>query len=417
MKLRKVYPLVFATLLPIASPADELIQLDMIVGSSSGQFGFSSVDDMIDQFEGASLTDVFPSYVDNETFVNSAVDYRGLPMRLIFQDSSQVLQFSIPSLDINETFDGEGDRDRALELLEEYLKGQGGKTANRINRELIKISPNSPIAGNPASLMNSMVDNAFYSGTGHNKASANIASMPMASSDTAEENKIGIGIDYAKYDQAGQDTDVWNVPISYTFALGEGRSLTFKAPVSYIVQEGSETYKARFGSSYQHPVNEHWVLTPVLEYGIVASEELYDGGQIMSGSITSLFTFDSFMFIDEEVSISIGNMFGQYETMKLEFDDYEVDPDQENTVYKHGIFVDTIVNVFETLPLNVEYIITDSRYKGDEVYADQISEFGVSIKPAFASTRDDALGLTLLYVRSPTAEDISGFQSKLFYEF
>ncbi|MFC3151518.1 hypothetical protein ACFOEK_10815 [Litoribrevibacter euphylliae] len=417
MKLRNAYIVLLSTLFPLSAHADELLQIDMQVGNSTGMFGFSTVEDMITQYEGASLQDVFPAYVDNVTFVNSTVDYRGLPMQLVFQTNSTVLQFTIPSLNINETFDGQGDRDTALDQLEEYLKGQGGETANLINRELIKISPNSPVAGNPASLMNSMVDNAFHSGTGHKKPSANIAAIAMASDDMTEENKIGIGIDYAKYDQAGQDTDVWNVPLSYSFNLSEGRSLTIKAPISYIDQEGSETYKARLGASYQHPVNDHWILTPVLEYGVVASEELYDGGQIISGSITSLFTFNSFKFIDEEISISIGNMFGQYETMELEIDDYEVDPDQENTVYKHGIFVDTIVNIFEELPLNVEYIITDSRYKGDEVYADQISEFGVSIKPAFASTRDDALGLTLLYVRSPSAEDISGFQSKLFYEF
>lgn len=417
MKLRNAYIVLLSTLFPLSAHADELLQIDMQVGNSTGMFGFSTVEDMITQYEGASLQDVFPAYVDNVTFVNSTVDYRGLPMQLVFQTNSTVLQFTIPSLNINETFDGQGDRDTALDLLEEYLKGQGGETANLINRELIKISPNSPVAGNPASLMNSMVDSAFHSGTGHKKPSANIAAIAMASDEMTEENKIGIGIDYAKYDQAGQDTDVWNVPLSYSFNLSEGRSLTIKAPISYIDQEGSETYKARLGASYQHPVNDHWILTPVLEYGVVASEELYDGGQIMSGSITSLFTFNSFKFIDEEISISIGNMFGQYETMELEIDDYEVDPDQENTVYKHGIFVDTIVNIFEELPLNVEYIITDSRYKGDEVYADQISEFGVSIKPAFASTRDDALGLTLLYVRSPSAEDISGFQSKLFYEF
>ncbi|GLQ31556.1 hypothetical protein [Litoribrevibacter albus] len=412
MTPKHAWTLILIALLPSFAFAAKLLEVDMTVDNSQRQkSSFKSVDKMIDQFQNDSIRDIFPSYVDNVTQVDANVNYRGLPMGLNFALNSTTLQFSIPSLNINENFDGQGDRERALRLLEEYLKGNGGETANRINRELIKISPTSPIAGNPASLMNSMVDNAFYSGTGFKKAPVNIAAGEMA-----EENKIGIGIDYAKYDQAGYDTDVWNIPISYSWTDKSGQSLTIKAPISYIDQEGSETYKARLGASYQYPVNEHWIVTPVFDYGIIASEDLYDGGQIISGSITSLFTFDSTKFFSKEISISIGNMFGQYETMELSVDDYEVDPDQENTVYKHGIFVDTIVNLMDT-PLNFEYIITNARYKGDDVYADNISEFGLSIKPAYASSRDNSMGLTLLYLRSPHAEDISGFQSKLFYSF
>jgi hypothetical protein len=412
MTLKHAWKIILITLLPSLATAAKLLEVDMTVDNTQRQqSSFKSVEKMIEQFHDDSIRDFFPAYQDNISPVDASVNYRGLPMGLNFALNSTTLIFTIPSLNINENFDGQGDRERALELLEEYLKGNGGETANRINRELIRSSPTSPIAGNPASLMNSMVDNAFHSGTGFKKAPVNIAAGEMA-----EENKIGIGIDYAKYDQAGYDTDVWNIPMSYSWTDSSGQSLTIKAPISYIDQEGSETYKARLGASYQYPVNEHWILTPVFDYGIIASEDLYDGGQIISGSITSLFTFDPADFFGEEISISIGNMFGQYETVALSVDDYEVDPDQENTVYKHGIFLDSIVNLL-ALPLNFQYIITDARYKGHDVYADRISEFGLSIKPAFASSRDDSLGLTFLYIRSPSAEDIEGFQTKLFYSF
>lgn len=391
-----------------------LLSVDMTVtegaNTDTQQESFTTVEELVNYFDGVSLSDRFPFYVPETSLVDSSLSYRGLPMTIDFVQGSQVLVFSIPTLNINETFDGLGSRDRALELLEEYLKGQGASTANAINREIIRTTPNSPLAGNPASLMNTMVDNAFNAGVAFDKAQANIASA-----DLSDENRIGIGIDYAQYEQPGSTTDVWNVPLSYTWADENGRNLTIKLPLSYIDQEGSESYKAQLGISYQFPISDNWIVTPVAEYGATGSEDLYDGGQIVSGSFTSLFTLDPFSVFGEEVTLSMGNMVGRYETMKLEVDDYEVDPDVANTVTKNGLMLDTIVDV--VIPLNVEYAITDTRYFGDELYAEQFNEIVISVRPAHADGLNDSLGLTLLYLTSPSSEDIEGFHAKLFWSF
>ncbi len=392
------------------SHSASLMNLDMTVGSDSGSFSFSSVEDLINQFESNNINDTFPSYVDDVTFVDSAVDYRSLPMVMTFQTNSTTLEFSIPELNISETFDGQGDRDEAIDQLEDYLKGKDSDTANRINRKLVELSPSSPIAGNPAAMMNVMVDSAFDAGVGFDRVQGNVAA-----SELSDENRIGIGIDYANYDQAGQSTDNWNLPLKYTWADENGQNLTINLPLSYTDTEGSETYKARLGITYQYPVNDNWLLTPVVEYGVAASEDLYDGAQMVSGAVTSMYTFDPVPVAGEEISISLGNMAGYYKTLPLEVSDYEVDPEITNQVTKNGILVDTLVEMFAAYPLNVQYILTDSRYFGDDVYSDNFNEIGFSIRPAHTSS--DFLALTVLYIASPSSEDISGFKANMFYSF
>ncbi|GAA3933595.1 hypothetical protein [Litoribacillus peritrichatus] len=390
------------------------MNMDLTVGqapnpSNTKMFEYSSTEDLIKQLDNDNLKQDFSNYQEDFTFVDSTINYRSLPMRMTFQTNSQTLIFSIPDLGINEQFDGQGDRDNAIDQLLDYLKGKDSNTANKINRKLVEISPSSPIAGNPSAMMNMMVDSAFDAGVGFDRSQANIAA-----SDLSDENRIGIGIDYAQYDQAGQTSDNWTLPLKYTWADENGRNLTIDLPLSYNDTEGSETYKARLGITYQFPVNANWLLTPVLDYGVTASEDLYDGAQMISGAITSMYTFDPLSVAGDEISVSIGNMAGYYKTLPLDIDDYEVDPDITNQVTKNGVLIDTLVDIF-SYPANVQYILTDSRYFGDEVYADNFNEIGFSVRPAHTSS--DFLALTFLYIASPSSEDISGFKGKLFYSF
>lgn len=404
----RLLTLVFLLFMPLSQANDSVFQLSMMVDNAAKNYGFANAEEMFDRFDGVSLSNEFPGYISNVSAVNSQIDYRGLTMLMSYAVNSSVLVFSIPELNILETFDGNGNRDTANDMFVDFLKGEGDNIINLINKRLAQRSPVDPFAGNPTSMMGAMVSASYNQGTAVTRNQANIAP-----SSNAAENLLAAGLQFGSMTQAGTDVDVWNLPLSYTWAEEDGHNLTFKMPISMVDAAGSKSYKIGLGLAYQKPMSDKWLLTPAFEYGLMGSEDLLSGGQLISLSLTSLYTFDR---VTEGVSISMGNMAGYYKTLPTKIGDVDIDPDITSQVLKNGIIVDTKADMFGT-EVNVQYFLSDTRFFGDNLYAEHYNEVGLSITPVKKGGIYNYLGLTFSYLWSSSAEDIDGLKVGLVYTF
>lgn len=404
---KRLIAMVFLLFTPI-SFADPVFHLSMIVDNVAKEYGFANAEEMFDRFDGVSLTNEFSNYQSGVSAISGVINYRGLAMTMSYEANSSVLVFAVPELNILETFDGNGNRDIANDLFVDFLKGEGDSIINQINKRLAQRSPVDPFAGNPTSMMGTMVSASFDHGAAVVRNPANI--VPSAN---AAENLLAAGLQFGSLTQAGTDVDVWSLPLSYTWAEEDGHNLSFKMPISMVDAAGSKSYKVGLGLAYQKPMNKNWLLTPSFEYGLMASEDLLSGGQLISFTITSLYTFEP---VSDGVSISIGNMAGYYKTLPTKIGDVDVDPDITSQVLKNGIIIDTKANMFNT-NVNVQYFLSDTRFYGDNLYAEQYNEIGLSVTPSKKGGIYDYLGLTMSYLWSPSAEDINGLKIGLIYTF
>ena len=397
-------------LLTFLSPAmaDPVFTLSMQVDQLSKLYGFANAEDMFDRFDGISLSNEFPDYMREISQINGQIDYRGMPMFMSYAHNSSILVFDVPSLGIHQTFDGNGNRDVANDLFVEFLKGEGGDIINRINKHLAQLSPVDPFAGNPTSLMGSMVGTTFDDGTQIVRNPINVSP-----SSNAGENLLATGIQFGSMTQGGTDVDVWSIPIQYTWAEEDGHNLTFKMPISMIDAAGSKSYKFGLGLAYQMPMSKRWLLTPSFEYGLMGSKYLLSAGQIISVAVTSLYTFDP---VGDDISISVGNMLGAYKTLPTTIGDIDVDPDISSQVMKNGLIIDTKNTLFG-MQVNVQYFASDTRFFGDNLYAEHYNEVGLSVTPVKKGGIYDFLGITFTYLFSSSADDIDGVKLGLVYTF
>jgi len=82
--------------------------------------GSNRLQDMVDALDERQLRQRFSTYEDEVSSGEFRLDVRGLPVTLNYQGDSTRLVFTVPSLGINQTFDG-GTRDASNDLFEDYI--------------------------------------------------------------------------------------------------------------------------------------------------------------------------------------------------------------------------------------------------------------------------------------------------------
>lgn len=168
--------LAFLLALSPAITAAPLFTIDVTVDDRERSFSFSDVRKVFDQLDENRLRMTFSNYTDMSE-ASAVVDFRGLGMNFSFSEASNELVFEVPSLDIKEKFNG-ATRDASVDQLKDFLKSEGGDILNRIQAASIATSPVDPIAGNPGSMMGTMVSRQFEAGFSNQVT--NIAKMPAA---------------------------------------------------------------------------------------------------------------------------------------------------------------------------------------------------------------------------------------------
>lgn len=378
---------IFAPCLYKSVFARSIFELEATVDGQTETEGFDNIFDFVRGFDTSELTDLFPNYTDASS-VSSILDIRGLQAKARFRANSSILTWDIPSLKIHETFKGKT-RDESVDLFVDWLKGEGEGALSKLMRGFAAKTPNDPVAGNPHSLMANLVstdfDRAFNNSTTGEiettETTTTEASREGVSEETPKEitysNLMALSPRFGSLRQGDLDNRQITLPLSYTIRFNSDPryKLTFSMPITWVEIAGANSYSAGLGVGFTFPVMDRWSLTPAVNYGGVGSLDLGSLAQIISGSLTSIYSIPV-----NKYTIRIGNMGGYYRTLELpfEFGGFNaglLDPNIGNTVFRNGVMVSIPT---ESLLKNtaLELFFADTRYFGSALFIDNYQEIG-----------------------------------------
>ncbi len=379
------------------------------VTSSTGGFpnptyqeGFDSVESLIDSLSGPNLSNT--GYTPSSP-ASGTLDFRGLLINLDYETPGSSLRLRIPSTGLDITFTGTGAtpalaRDASETLLLDWFFGLGGAELTKLQQALARETANDPIAGNPNSMMATQVEMDFNSALGLDE---NVD--PMPTTETGEpRNVLSAGFEFSSLDQGGFDNKRYTVPIKYTIRskTDPRRKYAFRIPVTRVGVAGAESFNVGFGTVVSLPVKDNWILTPSFTYGLGGSEDLGSAAQMVSGSLTSSYTLELM-----DTKLTMGNMVGYYKTLKLEFEDFTIDPDIANTVLRNALLI--LIPTENILKKSyVQLFIIDTQYFGTELFIEHYDDFGIS----FGFSKKLKLGATYLH-----SSKSKGFKLNFGYKF
>ncbi len=359
---KKGVALFLATALCLANEAKaDMFTLHLQQGAIDETQGFESIIDLFDRYEDGTLDSIISGYNDTQASFGQ-IDFRGIPMTLAFDDNA-VLTFNVPDADINNlTFDG-GSQEESFKLLKDWLKDNKDGLMKKILKAGVEKTPYDMVAGNPNSLMATMTDTSFQRAGGGVLGNFVSYISPNASRHSFD------------FDGDTKDATVYSLPLAKTFKFGDsGYALLFDMPLTYADIEGSVSYAAQLGLGLKIPVVDNnsvkWNLIPAGRVGAIGSEDMLSGGILYSGTLTS----DLQMPVGE-FTYGLTNMVGYIRDYSLKVDDYEIEYDLQNTVFKNGVSVRW--DFADKWALNGSYAYTF--YTGSELFIDDYHDTGLAL--------------------------------------
>ena len=374
--------------------AADLFKIDLTVnqGSSSEQSGsssFSTVEQLFNQLDQAGLKQVVNSYSDQAN-ANARVDYRGLGM--IIDAVGTAVTLKIPGVIPDQVFNTGNTRDDNLNLLDDFFKRDGGAILSAIQKKLAATSPVDPIAGNPNSLQSTMVSSGFDQS--FTAFASSVKAAPAGAAQASDNSGlVALGLRFGSYSQGGLKSESVTLPLSYTYrGFGEGRQLSFNLPITVGQVGSAKVLQGGLGVAYRHPMNENWALTPAVGLGAAGSIDLGSAAAMTSYSVTSQYTIPM-----DGYDVSIGNMIGRYETLKIQTKDYSYDPGISNMIYRNGALLSKGIELGGK-PMALEFSAINTVFTGSDLYNKWTNEFGVTIGTRKGSDLPSYLraGITLL---------------------
>ena len=398
--------LAFVTMVVAATDvaAADLFRVRVSTGGETMTRGFSNAEDALRQVEGEEIETLFPGYSDTDA-VDADIEFRGLPLVAHFDEGSRTLVFRVPSLDIMEIFD-EATREASVEAFVDFIKKDGAAILNRIQRALARVSPVDPVAGNPASLQSTLVEEAFESGG-------------FSAGGARPQSRIGLGVSGGTFkagDFAGRDM---TLPLSYDFGFDEGdprMKLRFKLPLTWQEVEGASIYAAAPSIAFTWPMTTRWALTPGVSYGATGSVDAASVAQMVGGSLTSDYRITDFP--RSGTTLAVTNLVGHVRTLPFSLRGYDFDPGLRNTILKNGVSFERPlgVSLFGDGDLVAQASYAHSWFLGTDLFMNQYHELAVSLGAPFeeleAVTDELRLGVTWTF-----GKDYNGFAANFGYEF
>jgi hypothetical protein len=339
-------------------------------GLPTTRAGFKTLDDL---FNGLKS--------DPNTFFD--VDLRGLSaFTFVTTVGNQVgVGIDIPSLGISQVF-AAPTRDQAFDLVQDFLLE--GDNASRIQRELARVSPFDPVAGNPTSLMARAVARDFDSAflpfatnimDGPPKV-AQVGATPAGAAPTTFRPMPGIGAHYGNFQEKGLTAQTATLPLSLTMrsALDPRRQFAVALPITLTDVEGAVVYSGALGASLRIPLASPWALTGSFSYNATGSSDLGSAAQMLGASVVS-----SYLIRARSVDVAIGNMLGYYRTLDTSIAGVKADPGIGNTVLRNGVLVSHPAPEGLGSGLTLEYSLVNTYYAGTDLYLNNYNEVGVAL--------------------------------------
>jgi hypothetical protein len=353
---------------------DTIYGLAVSVGADCGRASANTAQDLINLLDNSGLSGILPSYTDTSA-ATVGINFNTLPINVSFDAGHETLNFSIPALNVNQSFTG-ATRDASADLLETYLKDNG--IIAQIMNYQAKTSPNSPITGQ-AGLIPTAISSDFnqsFTESATNIAGSAATSTAAAAQTGGVPNLIGIAAQYFDMTANGQRSKVITLPLSYTIRndIDPRRQLLISIPLSQSDVNGAKAYTIGAGLAYRFPMNDHWTLTPSAKFSMVGSVDLATVAALNTFSLTSTYIFNL-----EKFDVAIGNMVTYNKTAKFSAGDYSFDPGIKNTAMRNGVMLSQPVTI-KGKKMSLEYSLIDTRYiAGDKPYSKESQELGLTI--------------------------------------
>lgn len=402
MKHHWIAGLLCAALTP-AALAKDLFELGLSVNAApETREGFTTISDLFDALSTEGLTALVPSYTESSP-ATAALYVRGLPAEASFQSGSTTLRFRVPSLGIDVSFSG-ATRNDSRDQFEDFIKANGEDILKRMLRELARVSPVDPVAGNPGSLMAQMGAQDF----------ADAAAVDGSAAGGNAQNLFGIGLGLDSNSLGRYDQTVTRLPLSFAFDLSGGYRLTLSAPIYRVESEGTDSYGASFGAALRVPLTTDWALTPALRIGAAGSGDLGAAAALYSGSLTSRYVWH----FGNALDLGLTNQVAFYQSRSISAGDYEADYGLSNRSLKNGLdLAGPLEGTFLGGGARWRAWVIDTRFYGDELYSNAWQEYGVSVgtRVQAGGIVYEQMNLGLSYVNGEN--DVSGVKLNFGYRF
>ncbi len=371
----------------------------MLDNGSTGQCArvtATTAQQFIDALKVSGIQGAFTGANGSTDAVSALASFNSVPTQLSFAAGSSALQFRIPALGINETFQGSS-RDDSMEKFNDYLKNND--IVGRILNYQAKNSPFSPITGQGGLIPTTI--SADFDTSFTDVVSQVGGQPPVPEGGVGNQVQLNASMGFGKV--GATDTKVYSLPLSYAFrnSIDPRRQLILQLPITYSDIGGAKTVQAGLGVAYRFPMSDHWTLTPNVKYSAVGSTDLATVASVYSFTLGSAYVMEFKGF-----DVAIGNMLGIYKSARLKAGDYSFDPGITTTGMRNGIMLLQPVTLGGS-KLSLEYSFIDTRYFGDKPFADNSQEIGLTLgtnKSALSARSYLRAGLS--YVRAKESHSV-----------
>ena len=355
---------------------------------------FENIEALFEATEEDSLIALIPNYQSGITAVNAQLDVRGIDVISNYDENASLLTFEIRSLGIFKQFDG-GDRAKSGDLLRNYINANGDGVLTKLLQASAATTGIDPVAGNPDSLMGSLISADASNATALNKSSQSLGGEAGEKS----EGELGISLSAGCSNVNGHEKCNITLPLSYThyFAKSErnGKAYTLRidAPIAYFDTNGSKAYQASIGAALQIPISDHFSLTPAIRTGMVVSKDLGSAANVNTLSLTSIYNQQW-----NKKNVSFSNMIGIVKTKGLEVSGVDNDYTLSNQVMKNGVAIELPSSInLAGKQTSWEASIANTYLTGDALYINNYYDLALSL--GTVKNNNDSLRLGLTYTQ------------------
>ena len=374
--------LVLASAIALATvPAQAaLFEVELVWKDSSQspyKIAFNKAEDAIDVVDIDYIMSKWGGFNEKADTAVANIKFRGVPLSITYEKGAKVI-LDIPSLGINgKEFTDDPFGDDALDKLADYLVKVDGdrEILTEINKAAVANTAFDPVAGNPNSLMATMV------GTIHGLTNTSITGTNQQDID----NQWDLGIRYGSQTVGDMEVATLHLPIAYTFKLDwfPGHRLQFRMPISHTeINSETNNYSLQFGFGWTIPVIEGLEITPAIDHGIAGSGELMTAGILRAMSLTTRYDFSSY-----GQNFTLTNSLAKINSVRFEYEDededtgvtdlYVIDYGLSNTAMTNGVAWHIALPWLSGTATQV--YLRDTRFSGDELYSKQSTELGVNV--------------------------------------
>jgi hypothetical protein len=345
--LRTVAVFLLVVAIPGVGRAVDLFGVEVTYGGGTISQSASSLPDLVEAL--TKNQDAFAPLVGQD--FTGSLTYYGIPGAVSVQVQGETQLTVTSSLTgLNRTFTGT-DRDDLEQQLEDWLLKEGGKEVANLMKAAAKSSTAAIIDGNPSAATARMADRAF--------STFGLYPATPAMRGSTKGSYLGLWAD-AKRSTADTpigsvDSSQYGFNIPWWLDFSKRVSLIGNMSGQYMDAEGTAIYGGGMDlglgirlASRGEADQFGWQITPFAGLHGLGTYDGASGGLLDHFGIANRFEF----MLNQDVQLIVASQFSYYDSLKLEIENVEIDPELNQQVVKNAIMLDTPVGSAKWLHVN-----------------------------------------------------------------